>query len=45
MRVYFTLVAGEVLFFTTENLIQELNAAEVSGKLPSFLESWAEWIY
>ncbi len=27
-----------VLFFTAEKLIEELEAAEVSGKLPSFLD-------
>jgi DNA replication protein DnaC len=28
-----------VLFFTAENLIEQLNAADVSGKLPSYLET------
>ena len=31
-------VQKRVLFFTAEKLIEELNAAEVSGKLPSFLD-------
>lgn len=31
-------VQRRVLFFTAEKLIEELNAAEVSGKLPSFLD-------
>jgi len=34
-----------VLFCTAEKLIEELNAAEVSGKLPSFLNIMAGWIF
>jgi DNA replication protein DnaC len=34
-------VQKRVLFFTAEKLIEELQAAEVSGKLPSFMDLMA----